>query len=155
MSLQDEVNAILNNEEMAYDDKKAKLSKLMTPYEVIALLPEPIEEVSLKEPLKPKGENMLILKLALVTQNFEDILNGTKLESRAYSEFYKKRCTYEENGVRYLKPFDAITFYVGRSKRVRRATVALTNIVCDGGIIYFYLGDILDVNDELKVLNKK
>ena len=146
MSLQEEINSIINDEQLTYDEKRVKLLKYMTPHEVRALLHEPVEVVKLKEPLKPKreGEEMLILNLSVIAPIFESILKGVGIESRGYDDYYKSRCTYVEDGVRYLKPFDAITFYVGRGERARKATVALTDIVCDGGMIYFHLGEIID-----------
>lgn len=144
MGLKEDIDNILHNEALSFEEKRSMLSKMVTPRELLALLPEPVEKVILKEPLRHKRENMLILNLSVVTPIFESILNGATIESRAYNEYYKSRCTYEENGTRYLKPFDAITFYVGRSKRARRVTVALTDITCDGEIIYFHLGEILD-----------
>ena len=146
MSLQEEINSIINDKQLTYDEKSKKLQKYLTPHEVRALLQKPIEVVKLKEPLKAKqeGEKRLILNLSVVLPIFESILKGADIESRAYDDYYKSRCTYVEDGVRYLKPFDAITFYVGRGQRARKATVALTDIVCDGGMIYFHLGEIID-----------
>ena len=69
---------------------------------------------------------------------------GHDIECRGYNEYYKSRCTYVEDGVRYLVPFDAITFYVGRGNNAKKATVAVKDIVLDDGLLYFHLGDVLD-----------
>lgn len=148
MRLEEEVGSILHDEELSFEEKRGRLSKIVTAHELMVLLPEPKKTVALKEPLHPQRENMQILNLSVVTPIFESILNGAKIESRIYNEYYKTRCTYEENGVRYLKPFDAITFYVGLGKRARKVTVALKDITCDGSILYFHLGDILEIGRE-------
>lgn len=143
MSLKEEINAILRYKELSFEEKRSRLLKIVTPHEAMSLLPVPDEKVTLKEPYRPKRDNMQILNLSVVIPIFESILNGAKIESRAYNDYYKSRCTYEENGSRYLKAFDAITFYVGSGRGARKVTVALTDIICDGGILYFHLGDIL------------
>ena len=76
---------------------------------------------------------------------FDSIIKGEQdVETRSYNEYFMNRCTYVENGVRYLVPYDAITFYVGRGEKAKKATVAVEDIVCDGDLIYFYLGKILN-----------
>lgn len=145
MSLQEEINSIINDKQLTYDKKGKKLLKFLTPHEVRALLQEPIEVVKLKEPLLSKTKDMRILHLSVYRENFEDILKGEHdIECRDYNEYYKSRCTYVEDGVRYLVPFDAITFYVGRENNAKRATVAVKDIVLDDGLLYFHLGDVLD-----------
>ena len=74
--------------------------------------------------------------------------NDGHVECREYSDYYKDRCTYVENGVRYLVPYDAITFYVGHGDRAKKATVLLKDITCDGEVILFYLGDVISQNNE-------
>ena len=145
MSLQEDINGIINDKQLTYDEKRTKLLKFLAPHEVRALLQEPIEVVKLKEPFVPKTRDMRVLHLSVHKEIFEKILKGEHdIECREYNEYYKSRCTYVEDAVRYLVPFDAITFYVGRGQRARKATVALTDIVCDGGMIYFHLGEIID-----------
>jgi hypothetical protein len=146
MSLQEEINNIINDEQLTYDEKSKKLQKYLTPHEVRALLQEPIEVVKLKEPLVPKTKDMRVLHLSVYNEIFEGIIKGGHIECRDYNEYYKSRCTYIENGVRYLVPFDAITFYVGRGNNAKRATVAVKDIILDGGLLYFHLGDVLETN---------
>lgn len=146
MSLQEEINSIINDCQLTFEEKRKKLLGFMAPHEVRALLPKPLEVVKLKEPLSPKTENMRILRLSVFADIFKDILKGNHVESRDYNEYYKSRCTYEENGVRYLVPFDAITFYVGRGPRAKWATVAVKDITCDGTFIYYTLGEVLESN---------
>ena len=146
MSLQEEINNIINDEQLTYDEKSQKLQKYLTIHEVRALLQEPIEVVKLKEPLVPKTKDMRVLHLSVYNEIFEGILKGGHIECRDYNEYYKSRCTYVENGVRYLVPFDAITFYVGRGNNAKRATVAVKDIIFDGGLLYFHLGDVLETN---------
>ncbi|MBR6716664.1 MAG: hypothetical protein IKI83_09510 [Prevotella sp.] len=145
MSFQDEIKAIISDASMPYEEKREKLLKLVTPQEVRSLLPEPIERIALKEPLKAKEseDDMRILNLSVVDPIFESILQGGHVEYRDYNEYYKERCTYEEDGIRYLVPFDAINFFVGRGKHARKATVTLRNIECDGTCILFYTDKVL------------
>ncbi len=145
MSLQEEIKAIVTDSSMSYNVKREKLMKLVTPHEVEALLPDPNGNVRLKEPLRPKTENMRILHLSVVDAIFDDILAGNHdVESRSYNEYYMNRCTYVEDGVRYLVPYDAITFYVGRDDRARKVTVTIKNITCDGCLLLFYMDRVLD-----------
>lgn len=146
MSLQEEINSIINDKQLTYDEKSKKLQKYLTPHEVRALLQEPIEVVKLKEPLVPKNKDMRVLHLSVYNEIFEGILKGGHIECRDYNEYYKSRCTYVEDGVRYLVPFDAITFYVGRGNNAKRATIAVKDIILDGGLLYFHLGDVLETN---------
>lgn len=146
MSLQEEIKSIIDDKQMTYDEKRKKLLKFMAPHEVSAMLPEPVEVIRLKEPLKPKTEDMRILRLSVHYEIFESILKGGHVECRDYSEYFKSRCTYEEGGVRYLVPFDAITFYVGRGARAKWATVALKDIVFDNGLLYFHMGEVIKTN---------
>ena len=147
MSLQEEINSIINDKQLTYDEKSKKLQKYLTPHEVRALLQEPIEVVKLKEPLVPKNKDMCVLHLSVHREIFDEILNGGHdIECRDYNEYYQSRCTYVEDGVRYLVPFDAITFYVGRDNNAKRATVAVKDIILDGGLLYFHLGDVLETN---------
>ena len=42
MNLQEEINSIINDEQLTYDEKSKKLLKFLAPHEVRALLQEPI-----------------------------------------------------------------------------------------------------------------
>jgi len=148
MSLQEEIKSIIDDMQMTYDEKRSKLLKFMPSHEVRVMLPEPVEVIRLKEPLKPKTPNMRILRLSVHSEIFESLLKGGHVECREYSDYYKSRCTYEENGVMYLVPFDAITFYVGRGHTAKKATILLKDITCDGEVILFYLGDVVSRNNE-------
>ena len=145
MSLITEINSIISDKQLTYDEKSKKLLMFLAPHEVRALLQEPTELVKLKEPLVPKTKDMRILHLSVYREIFEEILRGGHdIECRDYNEYYKSRCTHVERGVRYLIPFDAITFYVGRGNNAKRATVAVKDIVLDDGLLYYHLGDLLD-----------
>ena len=146
MSLQEEINSIINDGQLSYDEKSKKLQNYLTPHEVRALLQKPIDVVKLKEPLVPKTKDMRVLHLSVYNEIFEGILKGGHIECRDYNEYYQSRCTYVEGGVRYLVPFDAITFYVGRGNNAKRATVAVKDIILDDGLLYFHLGDVLETN---------
>ena len=87
---------------------------------------------------------MRILNLSIHKVFYEEIIQGTKKdEHRSLTGYYRHRCTYEENGKRYLIPYNAVCFNVGRGKRRLSVTVALTGIVCEGGFLIFNLGEIL------------
>ena len=145
MSLQEEINSIIKDKQLTYEEKSKKLLEFLAPHEVRALLQEPIEVVKLKEPLVPKNKDMRVLYLSVHREIFEEILKGGHdIECRDYNEYYQSRCTYMEDGVRYLVPFDAITFYVGRGNNAKKATVAVKDIVLDDGLLYYHLGDVLE-----------
>lgn len=142
MKLRELINSILLDKSLDYSEKAKKLGLLVTSKEVRELLPKPEKELPvLKEPLKPKTTDMKVLNLSLHGVYFDAILKGQKpIEFRDYNDYYIKRCTYEENGRRYLVPFDAITFFQGR---MRSMTVALKDITCSQSYFMFHLGKIL------------
>ena len=82
---------------------------------------------------------------------FDQIIAGTKpIEYRDWTnEYYQRKCSYVEDGKRYLTPFDAIVLYVGRGKGALTATVALKNITCDGKYLMFWVGKVLWSNSPL------
>ena len=63
-----------------------------------------------------------------------------KEEYRKYNDYYIERCTYEEDGRRYLVPFDALVLYQGK----RAMTVSLKDITCDGKHFVFHLGEYVN-----------
>lgn len=142
MSLRQEVESIIMDKEMSYEAKKEKLSGLMTLQEINALLPKPIEIPKLKEPLSPKHENMRILRLPIAKEFWDSVLQGGFNDQRGNYEYYKKICTYIENGVRYIKPFDAIKFFRGQ----QWAILELKDIKSDGCSFEFYCGDLIETN---------
>lgn len=146
MSISEEINSIINDRELSLEEKRDKLSKLVTPQELKVLLPMPVEVIKLKEPISPKAgkAERRVLNLSVVTPIFESILKGGHVECRDLTKYYRERCTYVENGVRYLTPFDAIRFYVGRGQRAKWATVEVKDIVYDDGLIYFYMGNVIE-----------
>ena len=150
MSLQSEVQAILKSS-LTYEEKGEKLAALVTRKEAVALLGTQQQVVALKEPLKPKTSGMRTLNLSIHKVFFDEIILGTKpIEYRDWTnEYYQKKCSYVENGKRYLVPFDAIVLYVGRGKGALTATVALRNITCDGTNLMFWVGKVLWSNSPL------
>ena len=90
MSLQEEINSIISDKQLTYDEKSKKLLMFLAPHEVRALLQEPTELVKLKEPLVPKTKDMRILHLSVYREIFEEILKGGHdIECRDYNEYYK------------------------------------------------------------------
>lgn len=88
MNLQEEINSIINDEQLTYDEKSKKLLKFLAPHEVRALLQEPIEVVKLKEPLAPKTKDMRILQLSVFNPIFDSIIKGSQdVECREYNEY--------------------------------------------------------------------
>ena len=151
MSLQEEIQSILSDSSLSYDEKGAKLAKLVTKQELASLLPKPQDVVALKEPLQPKTKGMKTLMLSIHKVYFDEIIRGTKpIEYRDWTnDYYQKKCSYEENGKRYLVPFDALVLYVGRGKNALTATVALKDITCDGTYLMFHVGKVLWSNSPL------
>ncbi len=147
MSLQEEIQSILRSS-LSYEEKGAKLAKLVTRQELNALLPKPVEQVALKEPLKPKTTGMRTLMLSIHKVYLDAILAGTKkIEYRDWTnDYYQRKCSYVEDGKRYLRPYDALVLFVGRGKNALTATVALTDITCDGTYLMFHLGKVLYTN---------
>ena len=150
MSLQKEIQSILKSS-LSYEEKGKKLAKLVTKLELDALLPKPKEVVALKEPLKPKTKGMKTLHLSIHKVYFDAIITGAKpIEFRDWkNEYYQRKCSYEENGKRYLTPFDAIVIHVGRGAGALTATVALKDITCDGTYLMFHVGKVLWSNSPL------
>lgn len=151
MSLQEEVRNILKDASLSHEEKGKRLAKLVTKQELNALLPKEKETIALKEPLKPKRKGMKTIAFSIHKVYFDQIILGTKpIEYRDWTnDYYKRKCSYEENGKRYLTPFDAIVLYVGRGKGALTATVALKNITCDGTHLMFWVGDVLWSNSPL------
>lgn len=150
MALQEEIQSILKSS-LSYEEKGKKLAKLVTKHELDALLPKPKEEVALKEPLKPKTKGMKTLHLSIHKVYFDEIILGTKpIEFRDWTnQYYVNKCSYVEDGKRYLTPFDAIVIHVGRGAGALTATVALKNITCDGTYLMFWVGKVLWSNSPL------
>ena len=148
MSLREEIQAIVNNQGLDYEAKAEKLLRIITKQELDALLPKPVEQVALKEPLKPKTTGMKTLMLSIHKVYLDAILAGTKkIEYRDWgNQYYVNKCSYVEDGKRYLRPYDALVLYVGRGKNALTATVALTDITCDGSYLMFHLGKVLYTN---------
>ena len=140
-----EASAIIHDQEMTDEEKGKRLAKVITGRELKDVIPE---VVKLKEPLRPKTENMRTINLSIHKVYFNQILSGRKkIEFRDFTnEYYVRKCTYEENGKRYLVPFDAIVLWVGHGKGALTATVALTDITCSGGWLMFHVGKVLSTN---------
>lgn len=149
MTLQQKIQKIVNSS-LSYEEKGERLAELVTKQEVMALLPQH-GTVALKEPLKPKTSGMRTLNLSIHKVYFDAIITGAKpIEYRDWTnEYYQRKCSYEENGKRYLVPFDAIVLYVGRGKGALTATVALKDITCDGSNLMFWVGKVLWSNSPL------
>lgn len=150
MTLREEIQSILGDSSLDYAEKGKRLAKLVTQQELDALLPKQ-KVVALKEPLKPKTEGMKTLNLSIHKVYFDAILTGTKpIEYRDWTnEYYQRKCSYVDGGKRYLVPFDALKLYVGRGGNALSATVALTDITCDGTYLMFHLGKVLKSNSPL------
>ncbi len=56
MRLEEEVGSILHDEELSFEEKRGRLSKIVTAHELMVLLPEPKKTVALKEPLHPQRD---------------------------------------------------------------------------------------------------
>lgn len=150
MSLHEEVQKILKSS-LSYEEKGKKLAALVTKQELDSLLPKAQNVVALKEPLKPKTKGMKTIHLSIHKVYFDQIILGTKpIEYRDWTnDYYVKKCSYVENGKRYLTPFDAIVIHVGRGKDAPTATVALRDITCDGTYLMFWVGNVLWSNSPL------
>lgn len=151
MSLRQDVQKIISDSSLSYEEKGRLLADLVTKPELDKLLPKPQEVVALKEPLKPKTSGMKTIAFSIHKVYFDQIMLGTKpIEYRDWTnEYYQKKCSYVENGKRYLTPFDAIVLYVGHGKGALTATVALKDITCDGTYLMFWVGRVLWSNSPL------
>lgn len=144
-TLKDEINAILLDGTLSPPEKLSRLTKIVTSQEANALLgPEQEETIVLKKKPHAHDGEMKILNLSIHNVYFDEIIQGTKKdEYRSLNDYYRRRCTYEEDGKRYLIPYDAICFYTGSDEGKQSVTVALTDIVCKDGFLIFHLGEIL------------
>ena len=139
-TLKEEIQAIVGDHSLDYDAKAKLLSKIVSGAELQRLLPKPSNLPVLKDPItydKPK-----VLNLSLKAVYFDQILRGTKtIEYRDYqNSYYVDKCTYEEDGKKYLVPFNTIVFHQGQQ---RSMTVQVTNITCNGIYLMYHLGKIL------------
>ena len=142
MSLIDELNKIVESS-ASYDEKFSMLTEIVTPHEARALLERTIEVPVLKDRLT--GSKRLFLSIQAVF--FNEIRKGIKKDEwRDYNDYYKEKCTYVENGKRYLVPFTEIVFFVGRGSNAKRMVVKVRDITCNGTYLIFHLGQILSVN---------
>ena len=144
-TLKEEIDAILLDGTMSRQEKLSRLTKIVTSQEAHALLgPEQEGTIVLKKKPHTHDGGMRILNLSIDYVYFNEIIQGIKKEEyRDLNEYYRRRCTYEENGKRYLIPYDTICFYSGSDEWRQSVTVALTDIVCEGGFLNFHLGEIL------------
>ena len=147
-SLSEQIQDILRNDSLDYDTKFGMLAKLTTKHEAQFLMGNnPKEEIKLKEPIvHPTDGNLRTLYLVIERIYFDQILSGTKKEEyRELKDTTKGRYTYLDttDGKRYLKPYDAILLCVGYHKNRATTLVEVTDIVCDGDIVTYRLGNIL------------
>ena len=144
-TLKEEINTILQDGTMSRPEKLSRLIRIVTTHEAHTLLGQAQEDtIVLKKKPYTHKDGMRILNLSIHRVFFDEIIQGTKKnEYRNLTDYYRRRCTYEENGKRYLIPYNAVCFNVGRGKRRLSATVALTGIVCEDGFLIFNLGEIL------------
>ncbi len=141
MSLTNDINAIVSNQERGYEDKLASLQKLVTKAEALMILGEnPKEKITLRDQLG----GLPPLYLVIEKRFFDEIMNGTKKEEyRFISEGNINRLTYRLDGHRYLKPYDRIRLCVGYHKNREEALVEVTGIETDGAVVTYKLGRIL------------
>lgn len=141
MSLTNDINAIVSNQERGYEDKLASLQKLVTKAEALMILGEnPKEKITLRDQLG----GLPPLYLVIEKRFFDEIMNGTKKEEyRFLSDGNINRLTYRHEGRRYLKPFDRIRLCVGYHKNRPEAIVEVTGIETDGAVVTYKLGRIL------------
>lgn len=154
MSLQEDIQKIMGDATLSYDEKGEKLAKLVTKQELgklLSTLGKDGSVLSLKKGEKPSAAGRRTLSLSIHKVFFDQIILGTKkIEYRDWTnEYYQKKCSYVEGGKRYLVPFDALVLYVGRGKGALTATVSVTNITCDGTYLMFWLGRVLSTNSPL------
>lgn len=157
MSLQQDIQKIIGDASLSHEEKGARLARLVSRQELDKILSESAGQgggagqVALKEPLKPKTKGMKTIAFSIHKVYFDQIIKGVKpIEYRDWTnEYYQRKCSYVEDGKRYLTPFDAIVLYVGRGKGALTATVALKNITCDGKYLMFWVGKVLWSNSPL------
>ena len=138
-TLKEEIDAILLDGTMSRQEKLSRLTKIVTSQEAHALLgPEQEGTIVLKKKPHTHDGGMRILNLSIDYVYFNEIIQGIKKE-----EYRDLNDYYEENGKRYLIPYDTICFYSGSDEWRQSVTVALTDIVCEGGFLNFHLGEIL------------
>lgn len=142
MSLNDEIQAIRTDQALSYDERLEQLQKLVTKAEALILLGEnPKEQITLRDPLGGLPPLYLIIE----KQPFDEIMAGTKTaEYRFISDGNINRLTYRHEGRRYLKPHDRIRLCVGYHRGREEAVIECTGIECDGALVTYKLGRILE-----------
>ena len=143
-TLREEVEAIVADSSLSYDQKAEALQKRMhiPRHEAVRILgPDPKDEITLKDPL---GDETLFL--VIMRKFFDKIMSGEKREEyRHISEVMPGRYTYRaKDGRRYLRPYGKIMFAVGYHKRRDMALVEVTDIKTNGECVTFRLGRIIE-----------
>ena len=142
-SLSEQVDEIVRDSSLAYDQKLKALTRIVSRHEAVLLIgPDPIDEITLRDPIKGCGNRLF---LVIERRYFDRIMSGEKKEEyRHIPESQPGRYTYKgEDGRRYLRPFDSIRFAVGYHREREMADVEVTDIRTDGEIVTFSLGRIL------------
>ncbi len=141
-SLREQVDEIVNDSSLTYDQKAKALARFMPKHNIEVILgPDPKDEITLIDPL---GDEVLFL--VIEKRYFDQIMSGEKTEEyRVIPETMPGRYTYKgKDGRRYLRPFGRIRFVVGYHRNRDMALVEVTDIKTNGELVTFCLGKILE-----------
>ena len=112
-----------------------------------------LEKIEVEETISGKKKydtaGMKILSLNIKKMWFDEIMAGRKdIEFRELKQSNLSRFTWvsNEDGMRYLKKYDAIRFYVGYNKNRSSALIEVIDITFDGinQVVEYHLGKVLE-----------
>lgn len=142
-SLREQVDEIVRDSSLAYDQKAGALRRIVGRHEVERILgPDPKDKIMLRDAVSGCGKRLF---LVIERRYFDQIMSGEKREEyRVIPESQPGRYTYKgSDGRRYLRPFDSIRFAVGYHRDREMADVEVTDITTNGELVTFTLGRIL------------
>lgn len=142
-SLREQVDEIVNDSSLGYDQKAKVLERIVAKHEVARILgPDPKDEITLRDPIQGCGNRLFLI---IERRYFDQIMSGEKKEEyRHIPDSQPGRYTYRgKDGRRYLRPFDSIRFAVDYHREREMADVEVTDIRTNGEVVTFSLGRIL------------
>ena len=143
VSLKEQVNEIVRDSSLGYDQKLKALTCIVSKHEAVLLIgSDPKDEITLRDQIDGCGHRLF---LVIERRYFDPILSGAKKEEhRHLSSGRLSWYTYKgEDGRRYLRPFDTIRLAVGYHHDREMADVEVKDIQTNGEVVMYHLGRIL------------
>lgn len=142
-SLKEQVDEIVRDSSIGYDQKLKALTRILSKHEAVLLIgSDPKDEITLRDHIAGSGQSVF---LVIEKKFFDQIMSGEKKEEyRIIPDTMPGRYTYKgKDGRRYLRPYERIHFAVGYHRNREEADVEVTDIKTDGELVTFSLGRII------------